>query len=699
MKLISRLALILLLTSGLSWVQADDGDEEELFSVNFRNVDLVLVIESVARLVGKNFLIDPRVRGSVTLIASEPVGADSLYDILLTILHVYGYTAVPSDQAIRILPAQVAQSFAPAGQPSAASAEIINEIITLKYVDTTQVVNVVRPLMSQQAQLVPLANNSKILVIDTRANIERLKRIIASVDIIEADDMDIISLRYTQASDIKTIVMAIYSSYKKLKNIDIQVDERTNRLIVIAPVDIRRAIRALIADLDVELPSSSNVKVIYLKFAKADRLAPLLESIISEEGFNPGAISAANGSSSSSSAAPNIPANAPEQVRQQAAQRQQRNNEQQNQNANSAPSTSSTASNANAAAPVTIQADEDLNALIINGPREYIEAVMVLINQLDLPRAQVVIEVIIAEVSNTITRSLGIDSLIYGPAGGYAADITGNLASLANEDGTLDALSILDASNSGILTGIGGASSDLSSGWGFLVKALHTDAYTNILSTPYIVTLDNQEAEFVVGDNIPVVTGSTDSDGDPFQTIERQDVGIALKILPQINGDNSIRMDLEQEISSVTDNTIDAVDVVTSTRKIVTSVNVRDGGLIALGGLMQDNQSESSRKIPLLGDIPIIGNLFKSQSNNVDKTNLMLFMRPRILKDDASVASLSYSKYNAMRLEQLNARTELDNWLKLDDAPVLRKLDSSTLIFDFGDNTPSSDSNLLEAIN
>ena len=695
MKHISKLTLLLLLTFSLSLAQANDGEEEELFSVNFRNVDLVLVIESVARLVGKNFLIDPRVRGSVTLIASEPVGANSLYDILLTILHVYGYTAVPSDQAIRILPAQVAQSFAPAGQPSAASAEIINEIITLKYVDTTQVVNVVRPLMSQQAQLVPLANNSKILVIDTRANIERLKRIIASVDIIESDDLDIIGLRYTQASDIKTIVMAIYSSYKKLKNIDIQVDERTNRLIVIAPVDIRRAIRALIADLDVELPSSSNVKVIYLKFAKADRLAPLLESIISEEGFNPGAISGA--SSSSSSAAPNIPANAPEQVRQQAAQRQQRNNEQQNQNADTPASSSST--NLSAAAPVTIQADEDLNALIINGPREYIDAVMVLINQLDLPRAQVVIEVIIAEVSNTITRSLGIDSLIYGPAGGYAADITGNLAGLVTDDGTIDALSVIEASNSGILTGIGGASSDLSSGWGFLVKALHTDAYTNILSTPYIVTLDNQEAEFVVGDNIPVVTGSTDSEGDPFQTIERQDVGIALKILPQINGDNSIRMDLEQEISSVTDNTIDAVDVVTSTRKIVTSVNVRDGGLIALGGLMQDNQSESSRKIPLLGDIPIIGNLFKSQSNNVDKTNLMLFMRPRILKDDASVASLSYSKYNAMRLEQLNARTELDNWLKLDDAPVLRKLDSSTLIFDFGDNAPSSDSNLLEAIN
>ena len=698
MNRISKLALLLLFTFSLSWAQANESDEEELFSVNFRNVDLVLVIESVARLVGKNFLIDPRVRGSVTLIASEPVGADSLYDILLTILHVYGYTAVPSEQAIRILPAQVAQSFAPSSPPTAASAEIINEIITLKYVDTTQVVNVVRPLMSQQAQLVPLANNSKILVIDTRSNIERLKRIIASVDIIEADDMDIIGLRYTQASDIKTIVMAIYSSYKKLKNIDIQVDERTNRLIVIAPVDIRRAIRALIADLDVELPSSSNVKVIYLKFAKADRLAPLLESIISEEGFNPGSISGSN-SGSSSNGAPNIPDNVPEQVRQQAAQRQQRDNDQPEQSNASAPPTSSAGSSISGGAPVTIQADEDLNALIVNGPREYIEAVMVLINQLDLPRAQVVIEVIIAEVSNTITRSLGIDSVIYGPAGGYAADITGNLASLATEDGTLDALSILDASNSGILTGIGGASSDLSAGWGFLVKALHTDAYTNILSTPYIVTLDNQEAEFVVGDNIPVVTGSTDSEGDPFQTIERQDVGIALKILPQINGDNSIRMDLEQEISSVTDNTIDAVDVVTSTRKIVTSVNVRDGGLIALGGLMQDNQSESSRKIPLLGDIPIIGNLFKSQSNNVDKTNLMLFMRPRILKDDASVASLSYSKYNAMRLEQLNARTELDNWLKLDDAPVLRKLDSSTLIFDFGDNSPSSDSNLLEAIN
>ena len=697
----ARLVLLLLLLLAPGWLVLAN-DDEELFSVNFRNVDLVLVIESVSRLVGKNFIIDPRVRGSVTLIAAEPVSGDSLYDILLTILHVYGYTAVPSEQAIRILPAQVAQNFAPSEPPTDASAEIINEIISLEYVDSTQIVNVVRPLMSQQAQLVPLANNSKILVIDTRANIERLKRIIASVDIVESDDLDLIELRHTDASDVKTILISIYSTYKKLKNIDIQVDERTNRLLVIAPIDVRRSIRALVADLDVALPSSSNIKVVYLKFAKADKLAPLLESIVSDEGFTPGSVSDSGSGARSTPAANNIPAaagNAPAAARENAqAQRQQ--NQQQAQQQSAGSSSAASATNNQGDIQVSIQADEDLNALIINGPQAYIEAIMILVNQLDLPRAQVVIEVIIAEVSNTISRSLGIDSLIYGPAGGYAADITGNLANLAS-DSTVDALSLLEASNSGILTGIGGVNSDLSAGWGFLVKALHTDTYTNILSTPYIVTLDNQEAEFVVGDNIPVVTGSTDSDGDPFQTIERQDVGIALKIVPQINGDNSIRMDLEQEISSVTDNTIDAVDVVTSTRKIVTSVNVRDGGLVALGGLMQDNQSESSRKIPLLGDIPIVGNLFKSQSNNVDKTNLMIFMRPRILRDDASIASLSYSKYNAMRLEQLNARTELDNWLKLDNAPVLRKIDSTTLHFDFGDNSAAvlTDEALVVPIN
>ena len=184
-----------------------------------------------------------------------------------------------------------------------------------------------------------------------------------------------------------------------------------------------------------------------------------------------------------------------------------------------------------------------------------------------------------------------------------------------------------------------------------------------------------------------LVTSTTDQDGDLFQTIERQDVGIAMRIKPQINGDNSISLELEQEISSVKANTIDAVDVVTSTRKISTAVNVRDGGLVALGGMLSDNQSEASKKIPFLGDIPIIGNLFKSQSNSVEKTNLMIFMRPRILRDDAQIASISYGKYDSMRLQQVNARADLDNWLKLENAPVLKKIDRHTLRFDFGAGT------------
>ena len=674
--------------------------EEELYSVNFRNVDLNLVIESVSRLSGKNFIIDPRVRGSVTLIAAEPVAADSLYEILLAVLHVYGYTAIEGENAVKILPSQVAANFAPVGDPADGDAAIITEIISLRYIDATQIVNVVRPLLSQQAQLIPLAENRKLLVIDTRANLSRLKKIVRSVDIVEGDDFDIISLQNTQAGDIRNLLQSIYINYKKLKTVDIQTDERTNRLIISGPAEIRRMIRALVAELDIEVQGAGNIRVIYLKYAAADKLVGLLAGVTGTETFSDVA-RLEDRNAVQESAAVSVPDNLPIQRNPITDLPQVTRNTRARTTTNATTQQSSqdtTTRRISSSSGVNIQADTDLNALIITGSGAEIATIETLVRQLDLPRAQVAIEVIIAEISDVISRELNVDSLVYGSGGGYIADLSGNIGSIAG-DGVLSVDNLLNTAGNGALTGIGDAAVNGRWGWGFLVKALYTDSHTNILSTPYVVTLDNEEAEFVVGDNVPIVTGSYANDADssnPFETIERKDVGITLNIKPQINGDNTIRLEIRQEVSNVQQNNIGAVDVVTTVRKINTAVNVRDGGLIALGGLIDDSQTEGARKIPFLGDIPIIGNLFRSQSSSVDKNTLMVFIRPRILRDDAAVASLSYAKYNWMRNAQLNKNTNLNAWLRLKEEPVLKKIDQPHMRFDFGESVDPNQINQTE---
>lgn len=641
-------------------------------SVNFRNVDIALVVESVAKITGKNFIIDPRVKGRVTVLASTPVNEKDLYDVLLTILHVYGYAAIPGDELTKIVPAAIARSYAPSFTEEERHS-LVTEVLKVENNSAQQLVNVLRPMLSQNAHLVALANGNSLVVTDVLVNVERIKQILNKIDVVQERDYEVIQLSHAPVQSVVSIVQSIYKNNNQSLSLNMQVDERTNRLILSASKGVRLAVRALIADLDTPVSSEGSVRVVYLRFAKAENLSPVLEGLVSSEGFQ-GLVQAQqpeNGGGNPVSGEGPAPAPTTEQR----------------------PLTTLSSGDPGVLlGKTTVTADKELNALILSGSQTVINSLLAVIRQLDIPRAQVLIEVIIAEISENRLNELGLD-WVMNKNGAAIADLSGGLQSAlavrqgkAGNDG-LAAASL--ANGKGLVTG--GYQGDVNNGWLALLRAIDSDGESNILSTPYIVTLDNEQASFVVGDNVPFVTGSYTGAGgttpdSPFTTIERKEVGISLTVTPQINGANGIRLDLKQEVSNVTPNSINASDLVTSVRSIETTVQVDDGGIIVLGGLKSESQSEVQNRIPILGRIPLLGRLFRYQKSELRKTNLMLFMRPRILRSSADIAGLSYAKYNTIRSTQLGFREE-DSLIAKADKPLLPDLRSEPLKIDFGSTT------------
>ena len=646
-------------------------------SVNFRNVDIALVIESVAKLTGKNFIIDPRVKGRVTVLAAQPVDEKQLYDVLLTILHVYGYAAIAGDDITKIVPAAIARSYAPS-YLGKEKHSLVTEVLKVKNNSSQQLVNVLRPMLSQNAHLVALANGNSLVVTDVRVNVERIKQILKKIDVVQERDYEIIQLNHAPVQSIISIVQSIYKNNNQSLSLNMQVDERTNRLILSASDDVRLAVRTLIADMDTPVSSEGSVRVIYLRFAKSENLAPVLESLISSEGFQ-GLVRAQTPGEELSSGTPSG-----ETVRDEP---QQQPTAPQNV---SAPARSGDPGVL--LGKTTVTADKELNALIISGSQAVINSLLAVIRQLDIPRAQVLIEVIIAEISESRLIELGLDWVL-NKNGAAIADLSGALSNALKTrqgDPARDGLALSSlAGGKGLVTGL--AEGDITNGWLALIRAIDSDGASNILSTPYIVTLDNEEASFVVGDDVPFVTGSYTGSGgaspeNPFTTIERKEIGISLTVTPQINGANGIRLDLKQEVSNVAPNAVNAADLITAVRSIETTVQVDDGGIIVLGGLTSEQQFETQNRIPILGRIPLIGKLFRYQKSELRKNNLMLFMRPRILRSSADIAGLSYAKYNTLRSAQIGFNG-IDSFIAGSDKPLLPDLRAEPLRVDYGSST------------
>jgi general secretion pathway protein D len=616
-------------------------------TLNLKNADINALIQSISEITGRNFIVDPRVRGQVSVISSKPMNDDEIYQVFLSILAVHGFTAIPGEQVTKIVPlADAKQMDIPTIDQLArgdATDQIVTRVIQVQNVSAAQIVPILRPLIPAQGHLAAYAPTNVLIVSDRAGNVERLADIISRVDTASDAEVEIVSLRYASASDVVRTLSALEQAKRQGGEIpasgpvQLVADERTNSILLSGDQTSRLRMRTLITHLDTPLTREGNTQVIYLRYAKATELVQVLTGVSEQliENQQQGG----------------APGDAPP------------------------PPVQGTQNDQN----IDIQADEATNALVITASPEAMRSLRSVIAQLDVRRAQVLVEAAIAEISSENTAELGVQWVADGTEGGNLVGFTNftlgtSLAGVAQTALAIAEGEIPSAGNvpPGLNVGVG----DLrgSTRFAALVSALAADSDNNVLSTPTLVTLDNEEAEIVVGENRPFLTGSftTTADGanNPFQTIERQDVALTLQIKPQINEGNAVQLEISQEIQNVLENTPQGP--VTSKRNIRTNVLVEDGQILVLGGLIDDQLNESIQKVPGLGDIPVLGNLFRYRNTTKRKQNLMIFLHPVILRGGIQEAAYTNDKYNYIRQQQLDARQKGVGLLPDAQTPLLK---------------------------
>ena len=609
-------------------------------TLNFKGADIQAVISTVAQATGKNFIIDPRVKGKVTLISNRPMGKGEIYKVFLSILEVHGFTAIPSGKAIKIVPdADAKHSSLPnaSGRRPGKGDEAVTRVLEIEHVTAAQLVPILRPLVPPQGHLAAYPQSNVLIISDRASNIARLINIIKRIDQPSSGEIEIVRLENAVASELVRVLTSLQQQELKKgaqTNKPLLVaDERTNSILIGGDRSNRLRLKAIISHLDSPSEIIGDTHVVYLRYAKAKDLVPVLTGV--------GDIKKKSGAKSKAPAA-----------------------------------VSSQAFN--------IQADESTNALVITASPTVFRSLKSVISQLDIRRAQVMVEAIIAEVSSDRAAELGVQWLFDGSAsdrpvgainfGGSGSSISSIAAGTASAGGGTEAA--LSAIGTGTTLGFGKFTSNTFNFAG-LITALEGDGTTNVLSTPNLVTLDNQEAEIFVGQELSIPsgsfsdTGSSTSSVNPFTTFERKQVGIRLKVIPQINEGDAIQLDIEQSVDGISAGAAGSGDIVTSERSIKTTVLVDDGKLLVLGGLIKDDLVETEQKVPLLGDIPLLGMLFRYNSVKKVKTNLMVFLRPTILRTKNDNLNLTRNKYNFIRSKQLLLDEEGVSLLSDESQPVL----------------------------
>ncbi|MCP5197743.1 MAG: type II secretion system secretin GspD [Gammaproteobacteria bacterium] len=632
-------------------------------TLNLKDADINALVESMSVLTGKNFIVDPRVKGRVTLISSKPMDEKELYEVFLAVLGVHGFAAVPGDKVIKIVPAAGAkqESVPTMDQPRGIEPDqIVTRVIQVQNVSAAQIVPILRPLIPPQGHLAAYTPTNVLIISDSAANVERIASIIARIDLASNEEVEIVALRHASATEIVRVLTALEQGKARTDPTAgvgaptrMVADERTNSILLSGDQTSRVRLRTLITHLDTPVDSGGNTQVIYLRYAKAKDLVSVLQGV---------------SKSLSNEATRNTPI--PGQP--------------------GAPSVGVSSSSGSGGGLVDIQADEATNALVVTAPPEIIRSLRSVIAQLDIRRAQVLVEAVIAEISAEKTAQLGVQWVVDASQNGMVGftNFDAGASSLANmvglaaqiDEGNLSSIQASQVPQ-GIQLGVGDFTG--TNRFGALISALAKDADTNVLSTPTVVTMDNEEAEIIVGQNVPFVTGSYttatssgDSNtqvGNPFQTIQRDDVGIKLKVKPQINEGNAVKLEIEQEVSSVVPSANAATQgPTTNKRSIKTIVMVEDAQILVLGGLIDDQLTESAQKVPLLGDVPLLGNLFRYRDTNKLKRNLMVFLHPVILRDPAQGTLYTSDKYSYIRQQQLAAREKTDYLLPNVQPPLLK---------------------------
>lgn len=600
-------AAVLLSVATLVWAQ------QPAATLNWKDADIRQVVEAVSAVTGKNFILDPRVTGRVTLLSPTPLGPDALYEAFLSILQVHGYVAVDSGDLIKIIPDATARQFpSRMGTEGAAGPDdMATSVVQLRNVGATQLVPILRPLIPQYGHLVAHAGSNMLIISDRAANVSRMVSIIRRIDQASDEDIEVVPLLHASAAEIVRIMTALTQAGRgdgSPVTTSLVADARTNSVLIGGDKNERLRLRTLIAHLDTPLEDGGDTQVRYLRYADAEELSTKLQSHFSGQ-VQSAAAGQAGGATS--------------------------NNE------------------------ISVWADTQTNAIVVNAPPKMMRALMQIVDKIDIRRAQVLVEAIIVEVIADKSNELGVTWAIEGTGSNTPIAVTNFPGSMngvvqlgaAAGGGATDPSSLIDA---GITIGVGRLS-DSGVSFAAILSALEGNADTNIISTPSIVTTDNEEATLNVGQEVPFVTGSYSNTGsvggavNPFQTIQREQIGVKLAITPQINEGNSMVLDISQEISSLAQSAGEAVDLITNQRIVETTVIVEDGEILVLGGLLEDVLRESNQSVPILGNIPLLGNLFRSRKTEKVKTNLMIFIRPTILRDTATIAIETNQKYNMMR--------------------------------------------------
>ncbi len=627
--------------------------DADVVTLNFQDADIASVVKAISDLTGKNFVLDPRVKGNINIVSAKPMSRSLVYQAFLSALRLQGFAAVEDRGVVKIVPEadarlQSGPAYASQDKPPMAGDQIQTEVFTLKYESATQMVPILRPLIAPNNTITAYPGNNTLVITDYASNLQRLERIINSVDQPSGRDPVVIPLRYASALDVVPMLNRLFSdsatagSTDTSQQITIVADSRSNSVLARADNPSRLArLRSLIATLDTPTSAGGNIHVIRLRNAEAVKVAETLRGVLQGDSGSSGmrlpTVQAVTSPLAGGAGAPMA----------------------------SAPATLLTMSaNANNSSGAIIQADSATNSVIITAPEAIYQNLRAALDKLDNRRAQVYVEALIAEITDDKAAEFGVQ---WQNLSGNQGDSSTRLAGGTNFGTTgqnilgiaQNPLSASAGLNIGLIRGtvnIPGVGQVLN--LGVLVRALEADSSANILSTPTLLTLDNEEAKIVIGQNVPFITGQYALSGasttpTPFQTIERRDVGLTLRIKPQISEGGTVRMQIFQEVSSVDNTVVNSAGVVTNKRAVDSMVLVDNGQIVVIGGLIQDSVKDSVQKVPVLGNIPFLGQLFQYKSRERTKTNLMVFLRPTVIRNAGDTDAITGDRYDYILKEQL----------------------------------------------
>lgn len=593
------------LSAAVTAVAPSASQQEESWTINLKGADIREFIDQVAQISGQTFVVDPRVKGQVSVVSNSPLTLTEVYQLFLSVMATHGFSVITQGDQARIVPNAEAKADADAGRNAPDRLE--TRLIQVQHGSATELIPLIRPLVPQYGHLAAISSANAIIISDRTANIERIEDLLRQLDQKGQNDYSVLNLQHAWVMDTAEVLRNAVDrgQAKGASGTQVIADGRTNRLILLGPPAARAKLVALAQSLDTPTSRSANTRVIRLRHGDAKGLAETLGEI--SEKLKPEAGGETTGK----------------------------------------PQT------------ILIRADESLNALVLLAEPDVVATLEDIVRQLDVPRAQVMVEAAIVEVSGDITDALGVQWAVDGRGStgglggtnfsGTGLSIGRVLQAIQDNKGDADNNTLANLPD-GAIIGLGTDS------FGVLITALSANSKSNLLSTPSLLTLDHQKAEILVGQNVPFQTGSFTTSGsgadNPFTTIERQDIGVTLKVTPHINDGASLRLEIEQEISSIapTSQGVNAVDLITNKRSIKSTILAENGQVIVLGGLIQDDVTQADSKVPLLGDIPLLGRLFRSTKETRIKRNLMVFLRPTVIRDAAGMAALSGKKYSDIRV-------------------------------------------------